>query len=217
MQFVAHRGDEEHKQHVARTHKALAAGHYIEPEGESVRDFVSAGLKQWPDDTDLAKIQSDAAREIVTRAMAARSGGDVAGAHALAKIAHDLDPSDATARLLLAQYDDELVAPVDGGTLSGPRVTLDLPAGKAHVGSKVDFDARITMGGPSRQNHVTGAQFVVVGPGLPGDGTRIPALGTGPYHALFSPPSAGSYDVQFEANVEGATVCADRTLIVVGK
>jgi serine/threonine-protein kinase len=212
MQYVLQRPDEERRLHLQRAHRALVSGHYIEPPGECVRDLVIAGLKRWPDDPELANVQTEAAHEIVTRAMAARSGGDVAGAHDLAKTAHDLDPADATARLLLAQYDDELVASdSDGGTLGGVRVTLDLPIGKTRLGSSVDLDARITMG--ASPHSVTWAQFVVVGPGS-SERVRIPVAGSGPYHATFTPPREGGYEMQFEANVAGATVRAERNLTV---
>jgi eukaryotic-like serine/threonine-protein kinase len=215
MQYLAHRPDPdnaEHAAHVERARRALANGHYTEPPGDNVRELVNVGAKRWPDDAELARIQSDAAHELVTRAMAARSGGDVAGARDLARSAHDLDPTDGTARLLLAQYDDELVSSgADGGGLASLQVTLDVPIGRTRPGGRAELVAKITKG--SSQG-VTGAQFVVTGPGLAADGITLPAIGTGPFRAVFSAPREGSYGVQFEANVEGATVRADRTLQV---
>ena len=213
-QYLTHRPDSERISHVQRARLALAKGNYVDPPGENVRDLVKTGLAKWPDDSDLSTLQSDAAHELVTRAMAARTGGDVTGARDLAKTAGDLDPTDGTARLLLAQYEDELVASSGdaGGDLGGPRVTLDVPIGKARRGARADLIARILMG-PNRHD-VTGAQFVVTGPGLASDGVALPALGGGPYRAAFVPPREGTYEVQFEANVEGATVRADRTMSV---
>jgi predicted Ser/Thr protein kinase len=204
--------DAERTAHLARTRHALVKGHYVEPPGENVRDLVAAGLVKWPDDSSFTKLQSDAAHELSTRAMAARSGGDVAGAHELAKTAHELDPSDATAKLLLDQYGDELASSGgDAGDLGGPRVMLEVPIGRARPGGRAELVARIFVGA----NHViTGAQFRVRGPGLPADGVVIPGVGSGPFRAIFSPPREGDYEVQFDANVEGATVRASRMLNV---
>lgn len=198
---------------VQRARRALAAGHYVDPPGDNVRELVQAGLTRWPDDSDLLKIQSDAAHEIVTRAMAARSGGDIGGARDLARTAHDLDPTDGTAKLLLAQYDDELATSIeDGGSLAGPRVTLEVPMGRARPGGRAELVARIVTGAGRRE--VRDAQFVISGPGLPANGISLPAIGSGPFHAVFSPPREGEYEVQFEANIEGATVRAERSLSV---
>jgi serine/threonine-protein kinase len=214
MQNVMNRPDTARAAHIQHARIALANGKYTEPPGDNVRDLVKVGLAKWPDDADLTKLQSDAAHEIVTRAMAARSGGDVGGARDLAKTAHDFDPTDGTAKLLLAQYEDELAASSEdgGGGLGGPRVVLDVPIGRARPGGRAELVARVLM--VATRHEVTGAQFLVSGPGLPADGLVIPAVGSGPYRATFSAPREGDYDVQFEANVEGATVRADRTLNV---
>jgi hypothetical protein len=176
-----------------------------------VRELANAGLKRWPDDPELIKLKSDAARELVTRAMAARSAGDVAGARDLVKTAQDLDTNDATAKLLLDQYDDEIDA--DGGALHGARVALDVPVGRARPGGRAELVARITAG--NAHPRIQGAQFSVKGPGIAAGGASLPAVGDGPFRATFSPPREGTYSVQFEANVDGATVRAERTLDVV--
>ncbi len=215
-QQIARRREAEHDEHIARTRRALAAGHYVDPPGDNVRDLVKTGMAKWPDDPVLANLQSDAAHELVTRAMAARSGGDVSGARDLVRTAVDLDPSDGAARLLLDQYEDELVAMGDGGAggaLLGPRVTLELPSGSGRPGVRAELVARILVGSGTRPK-VTGPQFVVHGPGLAKDGATLGASGTGPFRAAFTPPAEGSYEVQFEANADGATVRAERTLEV---
>jgi eukaryotic-like serine/threonine-protein kinase len=227
MQYAAGREDNDKSAHVERARRALASGRYVDPPGDSVRDHVRSGLARWPDDTDFVKIQSDAAHEVVTRAMAARSGGDVAGARDLAKTAQDLDPTDGTAKLLLAQYEDELAASGENGSggLGGPRVTLDVPLGRARPGGRAELVARIFVG---QEVHDVGRpQFTITGPGLAGDGLTLPAIAAAEprvnaheggthrptvYKATFSPPREGSYDVEFEANVDGATVRAQRTL-----
>jgi len=115
MQQLERREESAREEFLRRARRALAAGQYTEPPGDNVREIVANGLARWPDDSELIKIQSDAAHEIVTRAMAARAGGDVVGARDLAKMAHDLDPTDGTARLLLSQYESELANAADGG------------------------------------------------------------------------------------------------------
>jgi serine/threonine-protein kinase len=213
MQQLERRQDAELVAHVQHARRALAAGHYVEPPGENVRDLVTTGLARWPDESHLLKLRSDAAHELVTRAMAARSGGDVAGARELATTAHELDPSDGTAKLLLAQYEDELAASLeDAGNLGGPRVTLEVPIGRARPGERSELVARVLVG--SGRHEITRAQFVVIGPGLVPEGIAIGAVGSGRFRAIFSPPREGEYEVQFEANVDGATVRAHRTLTV---
>ncbi len=216
-QQIAHRREAEHDEHVARTRRALATGRYVEPPGDNVRDLVKAGQAKWPDDPVLVTLQSDAAHELVTRAMAVRSGGDVTGARDLVRTAVDLDPSDGAAKLLLDQYEDELVAMSDdggtGGALLGPRVTLDVPTGHPRPGARIELVARILVGSAARPK-VASPQFVVHGPGLAKDGASLAATGTGPFRAVFTPAHEGSYEVQFEANADGATVRAERTLEV---
>ncbi len=226
MQF-AKREDNERTELIQRARRALAAGRYVEPSDDNVRDHVHSGLARWPDDTDLVKIQSDAAHEVVTRAMAARSGGDVAGARDLAKTAHDLDPTDGTAKLLLAQYEDELAASGENGSggLGAPSVTLDVPLGRARPGGRAELVARIFVG--KNVHEVGQPQFTITGPGLTADGLSLPAIIVEPrantpreagahratlYKATFSPPREGQYEVEFEANVDGATVRAQRSL-----
>jgi len=214
MQHLSNRGDSERTALITRTRHALARGQYIEPPGDNVRDLVKIGLSKWPDDAELTKIQSDAAHEVVTRAMAARSGGDVAGARDLAKTAYDLDPTDGTAKLLLSQYEDELAAASSdaGAEVGSPHVALDVPIGRARPAARSELLARV-MTGTSR-GEITRAQFVVTGPGLASEGLVIPAVGAGPFRAIFTPPREGSYEVQFEANVDGTTVRAHRELAV---
>lgn len=215
-QHLVHRPDPalaERSRIITRTRTALARGRYVDPPGNNVRDLVAAGLAKWPDDPELVDLQSVAAHEMVTRAMAVRSGGDVAGARELVRTAHDLDPTDGTARLLLAQYDDELASSEsDGGDLGGPRVTLDVPTGRARAGLRAELSAMVSIG--SSRPSVHGPQFVVVGPGLGSDGVTLAAQGSGPFKASLVLPTEGLYEIEFEANVEGATVRASRSLSV---
>ena len=98
------------------------------------------------------------------------------------------------------------------GAFGGLAVSLDVPSGKVRPGGSAELSARIVMGTAKRS--VSGAQFVITGPGLAADGLNIPASGAGPFRTTFSPPREGVYEVEFEANVEGATVRANRTMTV---
>jgi len=205
--------ESERDAYVARARHALNESRYVSPPGDNVRDVVAAGLKRWPDDARLIEIRSDAAHELLTRAMAARSSGDIVQARDLARFASELEPSDGTAHMLLEQYGDELSAvDADGGAaLAGARVLLDVTTTRAKPGGKVDVTARVLVGARAA---ITGQRFVVTGPGLPESGKSLPPTGSGPYRASFVPPREGSYEITFEANAEGQVVRANRTFDV---
>jgi serine/threonine-protein kinase len=219
MQQAAHRKDLEHDAFVARTKSARNAGHFVEPPGDNVRDLVAEGRKKWPEDPWLDNVLSDAADELVTRAMAARFGGDVRGARDLVKTALELDPDDGSARLLLRQYEDELAAMShDAGAASvhpGTRMVIDVPK-QAKAGVHLELAARVLPDGDSKLA-ITGAQFFVTGAGLAKDGATYPASGTGPFHAPFTPPHEGTLRVRFEANVDGAAMHADHDVVIIGR
>ncbi len=212
MQQLATRQDTARLDHIRKARHALANSRYVEPQGDNVRDLVAYGLTRWPSDPDLENIRSDAAHEVVTRAIAARSGGDVLGARELAKTALELDPTDRTAKLLRDQYDDEAATSTSdaGGQNFGPQVSLEIPGGRVRPGSRIELVANIFMGG--RDESVHGTQFVVTGPGLAPEGLILTVSGKPPYRTGFSPPRIGTYDIEFEATVEGATLRAERSL-----
>jgi serine/threonine-protein kinase len=212
MQQLGERHDAERHAVVRRVRLALASSHYVDPPGENVRELVAAGLARWPNDADLLRLKSDAAHELETRALAARSVGDIVEAHDLARSAHELDPTDATAKLLLDQYEDELAAATSdaGPDLGAPRVMLDVPV--ARRGERSEVVARVLV---SRAQHaVSGARFIVRGPGLDAVTLVVSSTGSGSFRGSFVPPRDGAYAVQFEANVDGAIVRANRTLTV---
>jgi eukaryotic-like serine/threonine-protein kinase len=205
------RADATYAEHVKRARRALAQGHYVDPPVENVRDLTRTGLERWPEDGDLSKIRSDAAHELVTRAMAARSAGDVTGARDLAQTAQELDPSDGTAKLLVDQYDDEIERAVDASlVVGGPRVSLEVPTSTVRASARVELVAKVTNVGAPRT--MAGAQFTVTGPALPKQGLAIPG-GSGPtFRATFAPPRDGLYEIEFEAGIDGTTVRARRSL-----
>jgi len=213
QQFQKHR-DEEHEALVERARRALTEGRYTSPAGDNVRELAAAGSKKWPDDPRFQDLRSDAAHELDTRALALRSAGDLVQARDLVKQANDLDPSDQTARMLLEQYEDELLAmSADAGAVAGAKVLLDVNATRPRPGGKVEIVARILVGGAAKPS-IGGAKFVVTGPGLPKEGRPVAPVGDGPFKATFTPPREGTYEASFEANAEGHVVRATRSFDV---
>jgi eukaryotic-like serine/threonine-protein kinase len=213
MQQYAHRRDEEHDALVMRARRAQAEGRYTEPPGDNVRDLAKNGLARWPDDPELVRVQSDAAHELITRAIAARSAGDVSGARVLVRTASELDRTDGTAKLLLAQYDAELAASSsDGGAGGALRVDVEVPVGRARPGGRAELVAKVYDG--SSHARIEGAKFVVEGPGIAAPGVTIAAVGTDAFRATFTPPREGRYTIRFHANVDGIIVAAERDLDV---
>ncbi len=219
--FVTHqlgrRLDTQHDNQVAKTRAALADSRYITPPGDCVRDLVSAGLKLWPNDVLLLQLRSTASMELVTRAMVAQNGGDVAGARDLARDATALDPADHSAALLLSQYDDELrAAGADASITTGkPRVLFDaLPP--THAGKRVDLAAHIAVGNLGTQAKISDVRMTLHDHSATVDGIKIAVVpsGQGLYRATIAAPKAGNYDVVFEATLEGSNMRAIRELTV---
>jgi len=214
FQTLSNRKDAAIDAHVARARLALTQGHYTTPPGDNVRDLVASGLARWPDEVRLVQVKSDAAHELVTRAMAARSSGDVGQARDLAKSALEFDPTDHAAKILLDQYDDELGQAGAGG-LGAPKVLLDVPVGRSRQGQKIELTARIIVGGAAPRSAVNNPRFTVSGAGLkspliiPG----VPAEG-GLYRASFTAPRSGEIEVVFEANTDGMPLRAEHTIEV---
>ena len=210
VQQLGLRKDEAHDAHIARTRRALVEGRYTAPPNDNVRDLVASGLKQWPDDPALVQIKSDTAHELVTRAMAARSAGDLGQARDLVKSALDFDPSDHAATILLDQYQDEL--DVDGG--GAPRALIEVPIGRARPAQRVELIAKISINGAAPRGAVNNPRFTLKGPGV----EKLVVVATqrenGTLVAHFIPPREGNYDVVFEANTEGIPFRAEHLLDV---
>ncbi|MDF2692939.1 MAG: serine/threonine protein kinase [Labilithrix sp.] len=115
-------GDADEERFVARATDAMFKNHFHEPPGDNVKEITDEGLRRWPNDRKLLDIRVRAANELISQAIAQRSAGDVVEALKLAKIAHDLDPHDASAKRLVEQYEAELAAfsPSAAPTLAKP-------------------------------------------------------------------------------------------------
>ncbi len=217
-QQVSYNRNAEHDAHVAKARRALASGHYLRPDGENVRDLVATGLSRWPDDEQLVSLRSDAAHELVTRAMAARSAGDLEQARDHVKTALEFDPSDRAAAILLDQYDDELRLHAEagaGGAGGAPKVLLTLPPGKRRASSPLSLVARVAATDRG-SGAVQDARFTTVGPGLPAEGLVTSATldHDGAFRTKVTPPREGTYEIVFEANIGGVPLRAERTVDV---
>ncbi|MDB4942972.1 MAG: serine/threonine protein kinase [Labilithrix sp.] len=210
--------DAVHDRYVAKTRAALADSRYVTPPGDCVRDLVVAGLKRWPDDLDLLQLRSTASMELVTRAMVAQNGGDLGGAHDLARDATQLDPTDHSAALLLDQYDDELkLWTADGGAPTGrPRVLFTaLPPARA--GARVDLTLRVMPGTLGATARIQDVHLTLYEHSDTVNGVKIPLAAAGAvhtFHTSIAAPKPGNYDVVFEALMEGASLRAVRELTV---
>jgi hypothetical protein len=89
---------------------ALFKNRFADPPGDNVRDITNEGLKKWPNERRLVDIRIRASNELTNQAVATRAAGDVAEALRLAKLAHELDPNDASSKKLAEQYENELSA-----------------------------------------------------------------------------------------------------------
>jgi serine/threonine protein kinase len=215
--FATHAGDDR-TAHLARARRALTESRYVNPPGDNVSDIVTAGLAKWPDDTELAQVRADAAHEMVTRSMAARAGGDLGGARDLVRDALQLDPADHSARILVGQYQDEVDAMLNGTTTNagGPKVIFETPA-LARPGQKLDLVARVAPGAAGPKAKIHGSKVTLFDNGKTSAGTAIPIVSSDAhdFRGTLTAPNVGSYDVVFEAIVDGATIRASRDLDVV--
>ena len=219
LQHYGHQKDAEREAVVARARRALAEGRYVKPPGENVHDICGDGLRRWPDEARLTQIQSDAANELVTSAIAKRSSGDVLQARKLVETALVLDPGEDSAKVLLDQYKDEIASTGDGGGAGAgvgvPKALTDIEE-SAKVGERVDLVGKVTVGSKPATGRATEAKFTVTGPGLPAAGAVLNAgpSGAGTYKVATKLPREGKYVVVFEAIVDGVPVRAEDEIVI---
>jgi serine/threonine-protein kinase len=229
--------DAEQDRFVARATDAMFKNQFDEPPGENVRDITDEGLRRWPHERRLIDIRVRAANELTSQALAQRAAGDVLEALKLAKLAHELDPHDASAKRLVEQYEAELAsfsAPA-APTLSPPqerppaptrtrtsapapapapqradyKVLLEVSNASPRIGQTVDLVARVAP--PKGDFDAPG--FAIAGPGVPG-GVRMPAQEAGPgvFKASYAFLDAGKFDVTFTVQVKGEPITAKRSI-----
>ena len=210
-------GDREKAAYLERTRRALNGGHYVEPPGENVNELVAQGLVRWPDDSELEQMRSEGEHEMITMAMAAHASGDLMGARYLAEGAYRLDPTDNSARYTKAQAEDELAAIAAGTGLDkgAPRLVFISPP-VAKTGSPVEMTCQIVPGAAGPKAKITGMRISILPNGQTDGGTPVTLTSTDPANARakLTAPAVGSWDVSFEASVDGIYVRAMRDLDV---
>ena len=200
------------------------------PGGKHARPH-GPGPRPFPRDPRLLHVRALASTEVVAAAKARRDAGDDASAVRLAALAVQLDPDDPAATALV----EELAAPAQtaptapaipplangraGSTPILARVTLDVSNAHPGVGQPVDLSARVL--GAARDGKPGGASiegpvFRVTGPGIaPGTPIEATDAGSGTFHASFTFPQVGRYEVAFSARADGgALVRAVRSVVV---
>ena len=230
-------GDDE--RYVSRATDAMYKNRFAAPPGDNVRDITDEGLKKWPNHHKLLDVRMRAANELVSQAMTQRSAGDIVEALRLARVAHELDPNDASAKRLVDQYDGELAAfttptatplvkpppiPVTNGKPPAPPVTPPAPPASAAVGYKVLLDANVgqprlgqtvefTARVAPAKGTFEGALFTLNGPGL-GGGVSMTAQSPAPgvFKASYAFLEAGRFDVTFTTQTDGKALKAGRSL-----
>ena len=211
-------GDREKLAYLERTRRALTDGHYVAPPGENVNDLVAQGLVRWPKDSELEQLRSQAEHEMITMAMAAHASGDLIGARDLAEGAYRLESTDNSARFTRAQAEDELGAIASGAGLDkgSPRLVFISPP-VVKTGTKVEMTCHVVAGAAGPKAKITGIRISVLPNGQTTGGTPVKLIPTDATNvrAELTAPAVGSWDVAFEASVDGTTVRAMRDLDVI--
>lgn len=215
---------------IARANAALVAHRLYEPPGDNVREITALGLQRWPHEPRLLDARERACHELVSLARVERN---VPEALRIAKIAADLDATDAAARRLIEELEGEIakLSPDLPGTVTplasspkppptaptipsaGPSTTtIDVSPDKPRVGQTVTFVARVS---PARAK-ILDASFTVQGATLAA--AKMPASGgvAGVYRGGFAFLEAGTFQVIFTAVVDGVPSRAERTVITTG-
>jgi serine/threonine-protein kinase len=194
---------------------------------DAVLDLTDKGLARSPRDPQLLELRTRAAGEAVTAARAKVTAGDTPGAMRVARVATQLDPSNAAASALLATLAEPpaSVAPIDPGIPAlasgrgvtgtpgaGMRAIVDVSSGRPAMGQPVDMAARIQGGSHAK---VEGASFHIVGPGIaPGTHLDVTDDGSGVFRATFTFLQSGRFEVSFTARADGSPVRSARAVIV---
>jgi hypothetical protein len=231
----------EEERFVARATDAMFKNHFHEPAGENVKEITDEGLRRWPTDGRFTDIRVRAANELTSQALTQRSTGDILEALRLAKVAHELDPHDPSAKRLVEQYEGELatfspsaaptlVKPLDRPPTpaNNPRVPGSPKAPPAEPAMRIDYKALVDVStaaprlgqtvdltariAPSKGDFDSPG-FTIAGPGVPG-GIRMPAQNTAPgvFKASYAFLEPGKFEITFTTQADGKLISAKRTV-----
>lgn len=109
-----------------RANRALQNRQWNQPPGDNVKDITDEGLAKNPNDSALRDVRRRAADELVNAALGRKYAGDVKGALAFAKLAHELAPGNTTAQHLVREL-EQLSAPPVVATPDGVDAAIDAP------------------------------------------------------------------------------------------
>jgi serine/threonine-protein kinase len=229
-------GDDDESHYVTRATDAMYKNHFSEPAGDNVKDITDEGLKRFPNDPKLLDVRVRSAQGLCSQAIAQRSAGDVLEALRLARLAHELDPNDASTKRLVEQYESEVanfspsaaptlapmpppkpgVAPVPATSVQVARIQytalVDLSVAAPKVGQTVELTARVAP----NKGDFSDPGFTVSGPSAAP--VRVPAATTAPgvFKTTYSFTEAGKFDIAFSASIDGKSVNAKRTVAASG-
>jgi hypothetical protein len=189
----------------------------VAPTTENVHALVDEGLARWPGDPALLQVRADAARDLVTKAMADRAGGDVEGTADAARDALVFNPDDGSAKLIFDQSQSDLVKLRSASAWHGrPRLLFEVPS---HSGARdvLDVTGRVVRD-PTAATHAEAPRVkITVLPALAAaSGKDVPVTidARGNVHARAAAPGPGEWTVVLEANVDGTLLRAERTVVV---
>ncbi|MEO7111595.1 MAG: hypothetical protein ABI183_14240, partial [Polyangiaceae bacterium] len=215
---VEHRGDADHTALIDSVRKAIGENRYVSPPGENVRDLLLEGLKRWPDDATLLELRSDAERAMVTRAMAAHSGGDVIGAYSVAQHALEIEPGNRSANLLSDEYGAEVrLLTSDASVITGSPCLLFDPPATATAGTTIDLRGRVMLRSAGAHAAITSPKITVREDRNALTYTELPIAqkDSSSFAAKLSlPKSPKKIYLTFEATVDGTLLRAERSLEV---
>ncbi len=229
--------------YVHRARAAMHAGRWEAPPGDNVREITTEGLSKYPHDPRLIQIRSEATSEIVKDAIGQKYLGHMDQAEHLAKLAHELDPTDATAERLAAEYAADVDAAADAGAAldagaattshhptaptvsthatvvappaTGARGTLELLPGKPTVLVPVAITIKLEVGGAAPKALPEAAALAVSGPDVPA-GTLIPILADSPsiVRGALTFNEPGKFELVFTAKVDGYALKITRVVVI---
>ncbi len=220
-------------QQVDLADKAVDDKRWDSPPGDNVRDLTTEGLKRWPNDPRLLAVRAEATDKLVKDALGERYLGHEDKALHLARLAHELDPTDETATKLatdLEAAESTAEAGAEDATDAGaathkttavthaqpPHATVGLSAAKPRTGQAVDIVVHVAgAGGHAPHAAASGPELAVSGPGVP-PGTKVPlvAEGTTVERASLTFLQGGKFELVFTARVDGVAVKSVRTVTV---
>jgi serine/threonine-protein kinase len=215
---------------------AILEHRWDSPPGDNVMDLLERGRAAAPQDPRFTERARKASDEITKQAVGEWTLGSKPEAVRMLRLAVQLDPADASAAKLLADYERQLAGtatlpPLEAGAPvaptgtrpsptvavpSGPRAAVDVSPGAPRVGQSVDLVARATLGnGAAPKAPVADGAFELAGPGI-APGTRLPAAleGVGTCRASFTFLGPGRFVVTFVGRVDGSAVRSTRTIDV---